>query len=129
MKTKWFVRSCIAAAVCFEDKAPQLMAQGAKAQSSASASTTEDESVVVVALAPMKTMLPNVQHLARLVAGGAGAGTVASILKNYTAGLDIRDQQGCLWTSTKRANLPPSLGLPLTDLDVFCRSTRTYWRA
>jgi hypothetical protein len=78
-----------------------------------------DTSVVTVALAPIDTMLPNVQHLARLVAGGTGAGTVATILKQYTGGLDTSRPAGVFVDLDETGQPTPVAVLPLKDIQEF----------
>ncbi|AMV33910.1 hypothetical protein VN12_17405 [Pirellula sp. SH-Sr6A] len=122
MKMKWFVRSSVIAALAFAAPTPAdlLYAQGAKSQSaSAVIEEAEDASVVVVGLAPVDTMLPNVQHLARLIAGGGGAGTVATLIKQYTGGLDTARPAGVFVELDESGTPSPIACLPLRNLDEF----------
>jgi hypothetical protein len=122
MKMKWFVRSSVMAALAFAAPTPAdlLYAQGAKSQSASAVIEEEDDaSVVVVGLAPVDTMLPNVQHLARLIAGGGGAGTVATLIKQYTGGLDTARPAGVFVELDESGTPSPIACLPLRNLDEF----------
>lgn len=123
MKMKWFVRSSVMAALAFAAPTPAdlLYAQGAKSQSASAVAADDqvDASVVVVGFAPVDTMLPNVQHLARLVAGGTGAGTVATLIKQYTGGLDTSRPAGVFVELDESGTPSPVVCLPLRNLDEF----------
>ncbi len=122
MKMKWFARSCAVAAMGFAVAAPADLAhaQGTKTQGTSEASAeVADSSVVVVALAPIDTMLPNVQHLARLVGGGSAAGGVASAIRQFTGGLDTSRPAGIFVDLSAEGEPTPIVCLPLSNLEQF----------
>jgi hypothetical protein len=110
MKKNWIGRSLAITAISAAVISPS---------SRVIAQESGDTSVVTVALAPIDTMLPNVQHLARLVAGGTGAGTVATILKQYTGGLDTSRPAGVFVDLDETGQPTPVAALPLKDIKEF----------
>lgn len=124
MKKKWFVRSCVVAAVSFAAAAhaDSLYAQGTKGQSSSgSATEVADDSVLAVGLAPIDTLLPNVQHLARLIGGGQAAGMVQASLKQFTNGLDTSRPAGVFVELDESGTPDPIVCLPLKNFETFTR--------
>lgn len=107
---KWSIRSRIAALTLAAS--PFVLAANVKAGDS-------DKSVVKVAIAPFDTMVPNIQHLARLGGGGFAAGTVKTALTEYTAGLDTSRPMGVFVEIDEYGNPAPVAALPLKDLDIF----------
>ncbi|XZE22391.1 hypothetical protein SH449x_002316 [Pirellulaceae bacterium SH449] len=107
---KWSIRSKIAAMTLAAS--PVLLAASANAGDS-------DKSVVKVAIAPFDTMVPNIQHLARLGGGGFAAGTVKTALTEYTAGLDTSRPMGVFVELDEYGNPAPVAALPLKDLEIF----------
>ncbi len=123
MKLTWFARSAAFATIGMPlALAPSIgwaQEQRSKAAVTGAIQEEPDPSVLVLALAPIDTMLPNVQHLARLVAGGTGAGTVATILRQYTGGLDTARPAGVFVELDETGNPTPIACLPLKNLEDF----------
>lgn len=123
MKMTWFARSAAFATIGMPlALAPSIgwaQEQRSKAAVTGAIQEEPDPSVLVLALAPIDTMLPNVQHLARLVAGGTGAGTVATILRQYTGGLDTARPAGVFVELDETGNPTPIACLPLKNLEDF----------
>jgi hypothetical protein len=107
---KWSIRSKIAAMTFAAT--PFAMAVDTRADDS-------DKSVVTVAIAPFDTMVPNIQHLARLGGGGMAAGTVKTALTQYTAGIDTSRPVGVFVELDDTGNPAPVAALPLKDLEEF----------
>jgi hypothetical protein len=107
---KWSIRSKIAAMTFAAT--PFAMAVDTRADDS-------DKSVVTVAIAPFDTMVPNIQHLARLGGGGMAAGTVKTALTQYTAGIDTSRPVGVFVELDDSGNPAPVATLPLKDLEEF----------
>lgn len=123
MKMKWFARSAAFATIgmpfALAPSTAWAQEQRPKANATVAIQEDPDPSVLVLALAPIDTMLPNVQHLARLVAGGTGAGTVATILRQYTGGLDTARPAGVFVELDETGNPTPIACLPLKNLEDF----------
>lgn len=124
MKKKWFVRSCVVAAVCFATTthADSLHAQGTKGQSSSSSATeVNDPSVLSLGIAPINTFLPNAQHLARLIGGGQVAGGIQSVVTQFTNGIDKTRPAGVFVELDESGTPSPVVCLPLKSFDDFKR--------
>ena len=90
-----------------------------KAAATAIADEAEDGAVVVVALGAIDTLLPNVQHVARLVGAGAAVGGVSSIVNQFVTGLDKARPFGVFVNLDESGN-PSAVGcLPIEDLEQF----------
>lgn len=124
MKKKWFVRSCVVASLCFASTAhtDSLYAQGTKGQSSSgSAAEINDSSVIALGIAPIDSMLPNVQHLARLIGGGQAAGAVVTTVNQFSNGLDRKRPAGVFVELDETGTPSPIVCLPISDFEAFQR--------
>jgi len=80
---------------------------------------TEDEAVFVVALNSLDSLLPNIQHVARLVGQGAAVGGVSSIVNQFVTGLDKARPFG-VFVNLDENGQPSFVGcLPIEDLEQF----------
>ena len=90
-----------------------------KAAATAVVDETEDDSVVVVALNSIDSLLPNVQHVARLVGAGAAVGGVSAIVNQFVTGLDKARPFG-VFVNLDESGQPSFVGcLPIEDLEQF----------
>ena len=98
MKLRWLPAAlcCSTFAIATMDSRSNCYAQGAKpkvvvaetAVAEAVLDETEDSSVVVVAIGSLESLVPNIQHIARTVGVGAAAGTISTLVNQYSTGLD-----------------------------------------
>jgi hypothetical protein len=80
---------------------------------------SEDTSVVTVALAPLDTLLPNIQHMLRTAGAGAMGGVVSTTINQYAKGLDRTRPIG-VFVDLDEANQPSVVGcLPIANLEEF----------
>jgi len=97
----------------------QAKSSAPKAAATAVADETEDEAVVVVAMNSLDSLLPNIQHVARLVGQGAAVGGVSSILNQFVTGLDKARPFG-VFVNLDENGQPSFVGcLPIEDLEQF----------
>ncbi len=101
----------------------QCQAQGKvaapKAIPAAVADESDDEAVVVVALNAIDSLLPNIQHVARLVGAGAASGGITTVLKQFSGGLDTTRPFG-VFVNLDESGTPSPVGcLPIEDLEMF----------
>jgi len=97
----------------------QAKSSAPKAAATVVADETEDEAVVVVALNSIDSLLPNVQHLARLVGAGAAVGGVSSIVNQFVTGLDKARPFG-VFVNLDENGQPSFVGcLPIEDIEQF----------
>ena len=97
----------------------QAKSSAPKAAATAVADETEDEAVVVVAINSIDSLLPNVQHVARLVGAGAAVGGVSSIVNQFVTGLDKARPFG-VFVNLDENGQPSFVGcLPIEDLEQF----------
>jgi len=97
----------------------QAKSSAPKAAATAVADETEDEAVVVVALNSLDSLLPNIQHVARLVGQGAAVGGVSSIVNQFVTGLDKARPFG-VFVNLDENGQPSFVGcLPIEDLEQF----------
>ncbi len=124
MKFRW-----LSAAVCTAtlglatlNSPGQCQAQGKTAASKADAAVaekSEDGAVVVVAINAIDSLLPNIQHVARMVGAGAGAGIVSTTLNQFAGGLD-RTRPFGVFVNLDESGQPAPVGcLPIDDLEQF----------
>lgn len=101
----------------------QCQAQGKvaapKPVPAAVADESDDESVVVVALNAIDSLLPNVQHVARLVGAGAASGGITTVLKQFSGGLDTTRPFGIFVNLDENGTPSPVGCLPIDDLEMF----------
>ena len=97
----------------------QAKSTAPKAAATAVVDETEDDSVVVVALNSIDSLLPNVQHVARLVGAGAAVGGVSAIVNQFVTGLDKARPFG-VFVNLDESGQPSFVGcLPIEDLEQF----------
>jgi len=101
----------------------QCQAQGnkptAKAAAVAVADEVDDGAVVVVALNAIDSLLPNIQHIARMVGAGAASGGISTVLNQFSGGLDRTRPLG-VFVNLDEAGTPTPIGcLPIDDLEQF----------
>lgn len=83
------------------------------------AEKSEDGAVVVVAINAIDSLLPNIQHVARMVGAGAGAGIVTTTLNQFAGGLD-RTRPFGVFVNIDESGQPAPIGcLPIDDLEQF----------
>lgn len=83
------------------------------------AEKSEDGAVVVVAINAIDSLLPNIQHVARMVGAGAGAGIVTTTLNQFAGGLD-RTRPFGVFVNLDESGQPAPIGcLPIDDLEQF----------
>jgi len=123
MKFRW-----LSAAVCTATlglatfQSPDLCnAQGKTAPKAAAEAVVDDTNgaVVIVALNSIDSLLPNIQHVARMVGAGAATGGMTTILNQFTGGLDKTRPIG-VFVNMDENNQPSAVGcLPIEDLEAF----------
>ncbi len=100
----------------------QCLAQGkstAPKATTVAAEKSEDGAVVVVAINAIDSLLPNIQHVARMVGAGAGAGIVTTTLNQFAGGLD-RTRPFGVFVNIDESGQPAPIGcLPIDDLEQF----------
>ena len=97
----------------------QAKSTAPKAAATSVADETEDDAVVVVALNSLDSLLPNVQHVARLVGAGAVVGTASAIVNQFVTGLDKARPFG-VFVNLDESGQPSFVGcLPIEDLEQF----------
>lgn len=100
----------------------QCHAQGkstAPKAATVAAEKSEDGAVVVVAINAIDSLLPNIQHVARMVGAGAGAGIVTTTLNQFAGGLD-RTRPFGVFVNIDESGQPAPIGcLPIDDLEQF----------
>ncbi len=123
MKFRW-----LSAAVCFATvglatlNSPDpcyAQATKAKAAPTSAADKTDKGAVVVIAISAMDSLIPNVQHVARMVGAGAAAGGISTILNQYTGGLDRARPFGVFLNLDENGQPAPIGCLPIEDLTQF----------
>ena len=123
MKFRW-----LSAAVCTAtlglatlNLPDQCYAQGSKPKTApaAVANETDDDAVVVVAISAIDSLIPNVQHIARMVGAGAAAGGISTILNQYAGGLDRTRPLGVFLNLDENGQPAPIGCLPIDDLKQF----------
>ena len=80
---------------------------------------TEDDAVVVVAISSIDSLLPNIQHVARLVGAGAAVGAGSSIVNQFVSGLDKARPFGVFVNLDENGQPTPVGCLPIEDLEQF----------
>jgi hypothetical protein len=124
MKLRWLSAAlfCATLSAATNDSRTACFAQGVKTKPDAAKTAvadTEDTSVVVVAVNSLDTLIPNIQHLARTTGFGAVAGTVSTMVNQYSAGLDRTRPIG-VFMDLDEAGQPAPVGcLPISDLTAF----------
>lgn len=129
MRLRWLPAAlcCSTFAIATMDSRSHCYAQGTKpkvvvaeaAVAEAVIDETEDSSVVVVAIGSLESLVPNIQHIARTVGVGAAAGTISTLVNQYSTGLDKKRPIG-VFLDLDESGQPAPLGcLPLTDLTAF----------
>ncbi len=124
MKFRW-----LSAAVCTAtlglaalNSQNQCDAQGNKPvpKTAAAAVAEKDEgAVVVVALNAIDSLLPNIQHIARMVGAGAASGGITTVLNQFSGGLD-RTRPFGVFVNLDASGTPAPIGcLPIDDLEQF----------
>jgi len=124
MKFRW-----LSAAVCTATlglatlhSSDQCHAQGKSTTPKAAtevAEKSEDGAVVVVAINAIDSLLPNIQHVARMVGAGAGAGIVSTTLNQFAGGLDRTRPFGVFVNIDENGQPAPIGCLPIDDLEQF----------
>ena len=123
MKFRW-----LSAAVCTAtlglatlNSPDQCYAQGSKPKAAPAAvvDETEDGAVVVVAISAIDSLIPNVQHIARMVGAGAASGGISTILNQYAGGLDRTRPLGVFLNLDENGQPAPIGCLPIEDLKQF----------
>ena len=89
-------------------------------------SDADDEAVVVVALNAIDSLLPNIQHIARMVGAGAAAGGVSTVLNQFAGGLDRTRPFGVFVSLDEGGNPAPIACLPIADLEQFFDQLSTF---
>ncbi len=123
MKFRWLTAAvCTATLGLATFQSPdQCYAQGKTAPKAATEAVADDSSgaVVVVALNSIDSLLPNIQHVARMVGAGAATGTMTTIVNNFAGGLDKTRPIG-VFVNMDENNQPSAVGcLPVEDLEAF----------
>jgi hypothetical protein len=122
MKLKWFSTAACCASLASASFFPSVsFGQGTKPSPVQAASAeSEDSSVVSVALNSLDAIVPNIQHLMRTSGAGAVAGTVTTVLNQYSNGLDRSRPFGVFVHLDDSQNNPTPIGcLPISDLNAF----------
>ncbi len=101
----------------------RCQAQGKSTAPKSAAVVVADESdngaVVVVALNAIDSLLPNIQHVARMVGAGAGAGILSTTINQFAGGLD-RTRPFGVFVNLDESGQPDPIGcLPIADLEQF----------
>jgi hypothetical protein len=97
---------------------PQLIvAEAAVAQ--AVIDESKDTSVVVVAINSLESVVPNIQHIARTVGVGAAAGTISTLVNQYSTGLDKKRPIGVFLDLDESGQPAPVGCLPISNLTDF----------
>ena len=90
---------------------------------------SEDDSVVLIAMGPLDTLIPNIQHVARNVGAGAVAGGIVTAANQFLNGLDRARPFG-VFVGFDDSNNPVPIGcLPVKDLEVFFDQLGTFGEA
>lgn len=133
MRLRWFSSALGCATLALATFASPVHCYAQKTQPSAAATTEssddDDESVVVVAVNAIDTVVPNIQHLARTVGLGAGAGMVTTMVNQYANGLDRKRPIGVFVSLDDSGNPVPIGCLPLSDLDAFFEQLSVFGEA
>ena len=99
----------------------QCQAQTAKTAPKAAtvAEENDDGAVVVVALNAIDSLVPNIQHVARLAGAGAASGGITGVLNQFSGGLDRNRPLG-VFLNLDESGTPSPIGcLPIEDLEQF----------
>jgi hypothetical protein len=96
-----------------------------KAAATAVADETEDGAVVVVAIGSIDSLLPNIQHVARLVGAGAPVGAATSMVNQFLSGLDKTRPFGVFVNLDENGQPTPVGCLPVEDLEQFFEQLST----
>jgi len=83
------------------------------------ADESEDSSVVVVAMGSLDTLIPNIQHIARMVGQGAVAGGISSSVNQFAGGLDRARPFGVFVDLDENGQPTPIGCLPIEDMEQF----------
>ena len=123
MKLRW-----LSAAVCTAtlglatlNSPDKCYAQGSKQKAAPEAVSvdTDDGAIVVAAISPIDSLIPNIQHIARMVGAGAAAGGISTILNQYAGGLDRTRPFGVFLNLDENGQPAPIGCLPIEDLKQF----------
>ncbi len=100
----------------------QCHAQGIKPipkSAAAAVAEKDDGAVVVVALNAIDSLLPNIQHIARIAGAGAASGGITTVLNQFSGGLD-RTRPFGVFVNLDESGTPAPIGcLPIDDLEQF----------
>jgi hypothetical protein len=123
MKFRWLsAAACSATLGLATFHTPDQCFAQAKTASKAAVEAVADDTngaVVVVALNSIDSLLPNIQHVARMVGAGAATGGVATVLNNFTGGLDKARPIGIFVNMDENSQPSPVGCLPIEDLEEF----------
>ena len=123
MKLKWLSTTVCCATLATASFFPSVsFGQGTKpsaVQAASSDTDEEDTSVVSVAMNSLDALVPSIQHLMRTAGAGPVAGTVTTVLNQYSAGLD-RTRPFGVFLELDESGQPAPIGcLPVSDLTAF----------
>ena len=122
MRLRWFPAAigCATLALATLVSPTQCLSQGTQTKAAtAEASSTDDDSVVIVAISSLDSLIPNIQHLARTAGQGAAAGGIATAINQYSNGIDRARPIGVFMSLDDAGNPIPVGCLPISDLDAF----------
>ena len=97
----------------------QAKSTAPKPAATAVADGTEEDAVVVVAIGSIDSLLPNIQHVARLVGQGAAVGAASSVVNQFVSGLDKTRPFGVFVNLDENGQPTPVGCLPIEDLEQF----------
>ena len=93
------------------------------------ASSVDGDEVVTVAFAPLDRLLPNINHVMRLVGAGAQSAIVNQAVNGYTSGID-RSRPWGAFVNLGESGIPVSVvALPISDLDSFLQGLELFGEA
>ena len=125
MKFRWLTAALctLSLGLATVSSLPQCRAQVKSTAPKTATVAVEDESdgdaVVVVALNAIDSLLPNIQHVARMVGAGAGAGFVSTTVNQFAGGLD-RTRPFGVFVNLDESGQPDPIGcLPIANLEQF----------
>ncbi|MFN7734146.1 MAG: hypothetical protein ACK5OB_19770 [Pirellula sp.] len=130
MRFRWLALLGMSAAGLFSAAAtcPTSMAQEPKTLDTPGleSSSKEGDEVVTVAIAPLDRLLPNINHVMRLVGAGAQGAIVNQAVNGYTSGLDRSRPIGAL-VALGESGIPVSVAaLPISDLEEFLQGLELF---
>ena len=122
---------CASFAVSSFSSHDSCLAQGTKSSPAKvqSEESSEDTSVVSVAIGSIDSLVPNIQHLMRTAGQGAIGGTIAGFVKQYAGGIDSTRPLG-VFVDLDESGQPVAVAcLPIKDLEAFFEQLSVFGEA